>query len=368
MTASKLAETGRRYPVAAIAALLIALAASYWLFVASNRYVSEARVVLERSDLAAAQSIDFAALVGAPSAHNRSDQLLLRDHLMSVDMTRKLEARLGLRAHFSGNGDWLSRLWLADAPVEWLHRYLRSRISVELDEYSGVLVISAQAYTPRLAQAITQAMVAEGERHMNAIGHQLAREQVRFLEQQVEELGARAQESRAALLAYQNSKGLASPQATAENLATIVARLEGQLAELQTRRTGLTAYLQQQAPQLVEVNMQIAAVDHQLRLERGRLAAPQGSTLNQAVEEYQRLQFDADFAHKVLEAALASLQRGRADAVRTLKQVQVLQSPHLPEFAMQPRRLYNTAVCAIALLLLAGVLQLLLGIVREHQD
>jgi capsular polysaccharide transport system permease protein len=368
MNAGKLLAQGRRYPVLCGAALLAVLAAAYWLFIASDRYVSEARVVLERSDLSAAPSTDFAALAGAPSAGNRADQLLLRDHLMSVDMTRKLEARLDLRAHFSGQGDWLSRLWREDAPVEWLHRYLQSRISVELDEYSGVLVISAQAYSPQLALAMTSALVGEGERHMNALGHQLAREQVRFLEQQVEQLGARAMQARGALLAYQNRKGMASPQAAAESLTTIVARLEGQMAELQTRRSGLATYLHQEAPQLVEVNMQIAAVDSQLRLHRARLAAPQGSSLNEAIEEYQRLQFDADFAHKVLEAALVSLQRGRADAVRTLKQVQVLQSPHLPEFAMQPRRLYNTLVAAITLLLLAGVLQLLLGIVREHQD
>jgi capsular polysaccharide transport system permease protein len=350
------------------AALFIALSTAYWLVVASDRYVSEARVTLARSDLSSGQTMDFASLISGATGGNRADQLLLRDHLRSIDMLRKLDADLKLREHFSAQGDWLSRLWQADAPIEEFHRHFLKRVSVELDEFSGVLVIQAQAYTPEMAQAIASALLAEGERHMNALGHELAQEQVKFLERQVGELNERVKQTRAAVLAYQNRKGLVSPQATAENLAAIVARLEAQLAELQTRRTGLQSFLQPKAPQLAEVNAQIAAVEDQLKRERARLAAPEGATLNKTVEEFQRLQLDAEFAQRVLTTALTSLERGRVDASRTLKKVQVMQSPNRPEYPLQPRRLYNATVYALAALLVAGVLQLLLAIVRDHQD
>lgn len=358
----------RRYPILWAAALFVLLSSAYWVLIASDRYVSEARVVLERSDMASGQALSFASLIGGATGANRPDQLLLRDHLRSIDMLKKLDGQLKLREHYSSQGDWISRLWSREAPIEWFHHYFQSRVSIELDEFAGVLVISAQAYTPEVARAISAALLSEGERHMNALGHQLAREQVKFLEQQVEQLGARVQATRAAVLSYQNRKGLVSPQATAENVAAIVARLEAQLAELQTRRTGLLAFLQPNATQMVEVNVQIAAVETQLKEERARLAAPQGSTLNKAVEEFQRLQLEAEFGQQVLNTALTSLERGRVDAIRTLKQVQVLQSANLPESAVQPRRLYNAIVYALAALLLAGVLQLLLAIVRDHQD
>ena len=355
-------------PVRWAAALFIALSAAYWLAGASDRYVSEARVTLARADLSSGQTMDFASLIGGATGGNRADQLLLRDHLRSIDMLRKLDAELKLREHVSGQGDWLSRLWRADAPIEEFHRHFLKRVSVELDEFSGVLVIQAQAYTPEMAQAIASTLLVEGERHMNALGHALAQEQVTFLEQQVSELNERVKQTRAAVLAYQNRKGLVSPQATAENLAAIVARLEAQLAELQTRHTGLQSFLQPKAPQLAEVNAQITAVEDQLKRERARLAAPEGGTLNKTVEEFQRLQLDAEFAQRVLTTALTSLERGRVDASRTLKKVQVLQSPNLPESPLQPRRLYTATVYALAALLVAGVLQLLLAIVRDHQD
>lgn len=349
------------------AALFIALSTAYWGLFATDRYESEARVVLARSDLSGGQSMDFATLFGGGS-NNRADQLLLRDHLRSLDMLRELEARLGLRAHYSGSGDALSRLWDAQAPIEELQRHFLRRVSVEIDEFAGVLVIRAQAYTPQMAQAIAAAMLAEGERHMNALGHQLAQEQVGFLERQVNELGERMNTTRAALLAFQNREGLASPQATADSIAGIVARLEGQLAELQTRRSGMATFLQPQAAQLIEVNAQIAAIEQQLQRERARLTSPQGGTLNAAVSEYQRLQTEAEFAQQVLNTALVSLERGRVDATRTLKQVQVLQSAGRPENPERPHRLFNAIAYALGALLVAGVLQLLLSIVRDHQD
>lgn len=358
----------RRYPVLWAAALFVLLSSAYWLFVASDRYVSEARVVLARSDLSSGQAMDFASLIGGATGGNRPDQLQLRDHLRSIDMLKKLDAQQKLREHYSSQGDWLSRLWQADAPIETFHQHFQRRVSVELDEFAGVLVISAQAYTPEVAQAISATLLSEGETYMNGLGNALAQEQVKFLETQVNDLSVRVQTTRTALLTYQNRKGLLSPQATAENVSAIVGRLEAQLAELQTRRTGLLSFLQPGAPQMVEVNAQINAVQTQLTRERARLAAPAGGTLNTTVEAFQRLQMDADFAQQVLNSALVSLERGRVDATRTLKKVQVMQSANLPEHALQPRRLYNATVYALAALLLAGVLQLLLAIVRDHQD
>ncbi len=363
-----LAPWASRQPILAAALGFTLLAAAYWGLLASHRYESEARIVLQRADLTGGTGVDFASLLSGQAGGHRADQLLMREHVLSLDMLRKLDAQLQLRAHYSRQGDWLSRLWDREAPIERLHDHFKGRASVELDEYSGVLVIRAQAYTPDTAQAITAALLAEGERHMNALGRELAQEQVRFLETQVALLGERVRATRAAVLAYQNLKGMVSPQATVENFAGIVAKLEAQLVELQTRRAGLLGYLQPGAAQVADIDFQIGAVQRQLAQERARLAAPAGKALNADAEEYQRLQLEAEFAQKLLDTALVALEKGRIEASRTLKKVQVLQAASLPESPLLPRRAYNTAVFALVALLVAGVLQLLVAIVRDHQD
>lgn len=355
----------RAFGAAAIASLL---AAVYWSFLASDRYVSVAHVVVQRTELAGTPNITIGTLLGN-SAPNQEDQLLLRDHLLSMDMLKRLDARLNLRAHYSdARRDPISRMWSENASLERFHEHYLSRVMIEFDDYSGVLVIEVQAYDPKSAHAIATALVEEGERFMNAMAHRLAQQQVDFLERQVTGLQERVMETRRVVLAFQNRHGLISPPGTAENLAGIINRLEGQLADLRARRTALLGYLMPDAAAVLELNLQIAAIEKQAAGVRGRLAAPQGKTLNTTVEEYERLQVNAQFAQDVYKTSLAALESGRVEATRVLKKISVLQSPFEPQYPVQPRRIYNIIIFSLLALIVAGVLHLLAAIIRDHKD
>jgi capsular polysaccharide transport system permease protein len=356
----------RRTFGAAFAASL--LAALYWGLIASDRYVSEAHVIIQKTDLSAGPTMDFSSLLGNTGGA-KTDQLLLRDHLRSVDMLKKLDARLDLRSHYS---DWhrdpLARMWFRNTSLEGFHNHFLSRVSVEFDEYAGVLIIKAQAYDPKTAQAIAMALVEEGERHMNAMAHSLAQDQVTFLEKQVGDMSVRAMQARQAMLTFQNEQGMASPQGTAENLAAIINRLEAQLSDLKTRRAVLLGYLMPNSPNVIELDQQIDAVQKQIEKEQARLASPGGNRLNSTVEEYQRLQMEAEFAQDMYKTALAALEQGRIEASRTLKKVSMLQAPTEPQYPLEPRRLYNIIVFILVTLLLAGIVHLLAAIIRDHKD
>ncbi len=84
----KTTPKGFRRSIIVIAVIASLTAAVYWIFIASNRYVSEAHVIIQRTDLDSNRSMDFPSLLGGASI-NRADQLLLRDHLLSVDMLRR---------------------------------------------------------------------------------------------------------------------------------------------------------------------------------------------------------------------------------------------------------------------------------------
>lgn len=351
------------------ACALCVLAAMYWGAVASDRYVSEAHIIIQQTELPAGQTPDMPALLGLSGGTSRTDQLLLRDHLLSVDMLIKLNEKLNLREHYSDSQrDLISRMWAADISQEWFHRHYLSRVSVEFDEYAGVLVIRAQAYSPEKAHAITSMLVEEGERYMNLMAHRLAQEQVGFIEKQVAQIGERVMQARQAVLTYQNERNLVSPQGTAENLFAIVNQLEGQLSTLKTKRDAFLGYLNPQHPSVVELDHQIAAVQKQIAREQTRLSSSQNQSLNRNVEEFQRLQMNAEFAQDMYKTALASLEKGRVDAVRTLKMVSVLQSPSQPQYPLEPRRIYNTIVFTLVTIMLAGIVSLLTVIIREHRD
>lgn len=358
----------RRVGVLGIAGAACAVSVLYWSVVASDRYVSQANVIVQRTDLASGQPTDLGSLLGGTGG-SRNDELLLRNYLLSMDMLRKLDKQLNLRAHYSDRArDPLSRMWSKDAPDESFLQYYLSRVSVELDEYSGVLVIKAQGFDARTAQAITALLVREGEHAMNEMAHQLAREQVAFVEKQVAQNAERFQQTRQAVVRFQNAHGLVSPQSRAEQLNGVVERLNAQRTELQTRRTALLGYLEPRAAGVVEIDLQIEAIDKQLAQEQARLTSANGKALNSTVEEYQRLEMEAGFANDVYKTALVALEKGRVEATRNLKKVSVVQSPTLPQHALEPRRGYNIIVSVLVTLLVAGVVHLLAAIIRDHKD
>jgi capsular polysaccharide transport system permease protein len=300
-----------------LAALLCLLAAIYWGLVASDRFVSEAHVIIQQTEMPSGGG-GMPMLLGLSGGTSRADQLLLRDHLMSVDMLLKLEAALSLREHYSDRDrDLLSRMWSKDISQEWFHRHYLARVGIEYDEYAGVLVIRAEAYSPEKAQAIVTMLVEEGERYMNLLAHQLAQEQVGFIEKQVSRMGERLMQARQAVLAFQNEQNMMSPQGTVENLFGIVNQLEGQLTSLKTQRDALLGSLSPQHSLVVEMDLQIAAIQKQIRQEQTRMTSSKRQTLNRMVEEFQRLQMAAEFAQDMYKTALASLEKGRVDAGRT---------------------------------------------------
>lgn len=365
----RITKFSRSSPLLAIALLASLISVVYWSLIASDRYVSESRLIVQSSKLSSSQSLDLGALISGSATNNRTDQLLLREHLRSPDMAEKLDAALGLREHFGAEGDWFTRMWQgADASREAFHSYYLRRVQVEYDEFAGVLVLKAQAYSPENAQQITQALVQEGERFMNRMAHAIALDQVNFLEGQVQALNTKLQSSRRALLEFQEKKGLFSPEAAAQVIGTIVANLQGQLVDLQAQRSALQAYLVSDHPNIVLLDQRIAALERQITQEQAKLAAPGGKTLNRTAEAFAQLELQSKFDLDMYKTALTALEQGRLEATRTLKKVSVLQQANLPQEAKEPRRLYTISVWLITIFLLAGVVHLLAAIVRDHRD
>lgn len=352
-----------------IALIASFFAGVYWMVIASDRYVSEAHVIVQKTDLAIAPEVELSSLLGNVGNANNADQLLLRDHLLSVDMLKKLDARLNLRKHFSSEQrDMLSRLWDEHAPIETFHQYYLSRVSVDYDEHAGILVIKAQAFDKDMAHAIASMLVQEGEGFMNGMAHRLAQGQVAFLEDQVAAMSQRQNNTRRAVLDFQDKHGLLSPENSAENVAGIVNSLESELASLQAKRSAMLGYLMEGSSDMVSIDLKIRAIEKQIAREQRRLVASEGTSLNSVVEEFQRLQMQAQFAHEVYKTALVALEKGRIEATRTLKQLSVLQNPTMPEYSLEPRRLYNTVVFVLVAMLIAGIVHLIAAIIRDHKD
>jgi capsular polysaccharide transport system permease protein len=148
----------------------------------------------------------------------------------------------------------------------------------------------------------------------------------------------------------------------------VIAKLEGQRAQVQTQLAALPRNLNPDHPNIVMLRQSLAAIDRQITEERAKLANPFGPTLNLTMEEFQRLQMEVTFTQELYKAALTALEKGRMDATRMLEKVSVLQAPTLPEYPMEPRRIYNSVITLLFGLMLVGIFKLLESIVRDHVE
>lgn len=350
----------------ALAAIAVLVVAIYWSVIATDRYVSESHIVLQSPEVNPA-AFNVSSLLSGTSGSG--DLLLLKDHLQSVDILQKLEQRLALRQHYSSSDiDWFARLTAADLPQEKFVEYMRSRITIEFDDYAAVLRVKVQAYDAQKARQIAQALLEEGELHMNQMGQRLAAEQVAFIESQVSTLEKRLFSARQALLDYQNQHGLVSPTGSVQSIAAIVSQLEGQRALIEARISSLAKFQSKSSPDMLKLAAELQALNQQISNEQRKMATESGDALNKVSAEYQTLELKAQFSLNLYSNALLALETTRVEASRKLKQVSVLQQPSLPEYSTEPRRLYNWLVFSFFILFVAAMVHLIRAIVLEHRD
>ena len=149
---------------------------------------------------------------------------------------------------------------------------------------------------------------------------------------------------------------------------TLVADLKAQLSNLKTKQRNLVSYQSLSSPSVVKIDSEIEAIKQQINQESARMAQTSGGALNTLSSEYQTLQLQLKFAQESYSGALAALQNTRIEAARKLKQVSVLQSPTFPGYSVEPDRFYNSVVFTILALFVALIAQMLVLIIREHQD
>ena len=346
------------------------VACIYWTM-ASDRYVSEAVVLVQNTETGGASSPSDLLSMFSGGSGSKADQLLLIEFLTSIDMLNKLDKELDLRGHYSNtNADVISRLWSKDISTEWFYKYFLKRVSVTYDDFSGVVRISAQAFDPETATKITTLLVQNGEEFMNRLTHKIADEQVKFLSEQTDIAKNELLEANEKLLEFQNKRNMVSPSTEVQNYQTLIAGLEKQKSELMVKMASLPANLGTHNQIRDSLNKNVKAIDEQIAQLRQKVtnANDKVSALNELADEENLLKLDVEFKKEIYSSTLSGLAKGKLSAARLIKNVGILQSPSKPQYALKPERTYNIAATIVVMLLVLGMLQLLKAVILDHVD
>lgn len=356
-----------RYLVAVLLPSLLVLL--YLGLIASEGFVSRAHLVVEQESSPVYDSAELAlGLLSVGGGKSKQDALLVRNYMRSRTMLRQLDQELDLLGHYaSSEVDWLRRLDPEVSQEDFLEFY-RDRLNVEIDEESLIVKVEFVAYDPDFAYAVTQALVQHSEVFVNQISRNLASEQLEFIETQVNSAHQRLKAASRTMIELQKRNEVFSPEKESEAVAEIVVGLEVELAKQRTRLKALQGYLNSEAPDIVAVRQQIAALEDQLRQERGRLVGSVGEGLNELMLDYQDAEVGVRLAAEVYKTALASLETTRLETVRKVKYLVSVDLPSLPDAAERPRVAYWVITVFVLLNLLYFVANLIVATIQDHRE
>jgi capsular polysaccharide transport system permease protein len=371
------AHTGRRSFISGrwLLALRVALvllptimAAVYYGALASDRYVSEARFVIRT----ASKPTNLAGGLGAlmqliGMSRSQDDAYAVRDFLTSRDAMHELESRMDLRAIYRNrDADPFTRYpsVLFRKTDEGFFRYFEYRLTVVVNESSGLTTLRVEAFRPEDSAKIARTLLNLGEDLVNRLNARMQADAVRVAAAEV----ARAEQVRidrqVAVTAFRNRELILDPAANSTMVVELIGKLSASLADVRTQIAETQANAPN-SPQLRSMREQAAAIEHQIQTERARVAN-NSDGLADKIEQYERLTLAQEFSVQTLAQAVMALELARVDARRQQLFLERVVEPGVPDEAIMPERWRSVFTVFGFNVIFAGVLWMLVAGLSEH--
>lgn len=348
--------------------LMPTLAAMLYLFiVAADQFRSEASFSIrsEESGSMAAGLLGAITQVGSGSA---SDTDILDDFIRSRRMADAVDARLGLRAIWGkAAGDPVFGL-SPDATGDDLADYWTRMVRVTEDGQSGILRVTANAFTAADARAIAAAVLAESGALVNTLSEQARKDAIRFAQQDLAEAEQRLRSIRARLSDFRRTYRMVDPEADVQGRMGLLGALQGELAQALVERDTVMSYTDPNDNRVTQANRRIAAIRARIEAERENLGLGGGqASSTDALGTYEELRTDLEFAQAAYTQALTNETVARAESRRQARYLAAHVTPTLPDTARYPQRWLLTGLTGLFLLLAWAVLMVLYYNVRDSR-
>lgn len=338
----------------------------YLTFFFSPMYISESYFALrsnESSDMPVAQSVFVSG-----SSNNVMDAYIIQSHIASHDMLEKVSSRLDLYGHYSDPAkDIYSRLKSFPTREEMLE-YWQWLVSVSYELDKGIISVEVKAYTPEMAKAINDAILAFSEELVNQMNDRAHQDAIRLAKDEVAGSEQRVLSAQAKLQQFRDDKSILDPGATAKSLEGVVATLESEAAGVQAELNAALEIMHKNSPRVLTLRTRLNALHGQIAREKTRLAGlnSQSTTLSSLVGDYTQLVTEEKFAQDQLVRSMGALEIARLKAIAKSRYIVPFQPPTLPEESLYPRSFLFTLYGFLILLVLLGLISLVLAAIKDH--
>ena len=336
--------------------------AIYYGLIASDRYVTEARFALRPAigavEKASPDSVGTNS--GVPHAMVAQDTLITYNYILSRPMIEAISTEMPLRDMFTRPDiDFLSR-FNPEKPIEKFLKYWRSRVDVEIEQGSGIMTLTVNAFDPAESLAVTQAILRESERMVNALSTAARNDALAESNRELKLAEERLTKIRVATRDLRNREGVLDAQKTNDANLKVIGELRSARINLSVQLTLSQRDLGPESRRILDLKTQIKDLDDNIaRIERQSASQDpeQKRLLSDALTRFETLENERKDAEKYYAKVLAASERARIIAARQIEFFSLVVQPVQAQSAQQPRALLMISLIAAGgAVLFAGAL------------
>lgn len=365
-----MARTGIRWrPLLSLLAYLspTLLTGLYFGLIASDRYVSTASFIVRTASKPSGTSGLGTFLRMAGLARSDDDTYSVQNFILSRNAVQQLQDKLPLAEMYARPGaDFAARYpsLIYGRTREELFKYYLRMTSVVNDTTTGITTLEVQAFRPDDAQAIATSLLDFSENLVNALNQRIHGDAMSAAQQDVSQDEERLTQAQIALTTFQNKETMIDPTTNSALNATLVGKLEIDLAQTQARIADMKAGSPNN-PGLVQLLRQAEVTRAQIDHERSQVTTSEQG-LADKLGRYERLVLDREFATKALAVANTALDSARQEVRRKQLYIERIVEPNLSDHATMPYRVWSVFTVFMCNMLGALIVWIVSSGVREH--
>lgn len=322
----------------------------YYGLIASDQYQSEARFVVRTSSPAIGKD-QLGKITGLPSAKIVQDTQIVTNFIHSRAILEILEKQIGVRAKFMREDtDFLARL-KSDATYEEFLDYWDSMVKTSVSPSSGIITVTARAFSGNDSRAVLTAVIAASERTINQLSDRIWKDVVATSTTNLDRASAKLQEVRERMARQQNKTGVLTIEGASAMLSNLMTSLQKEKIELEQSYAVKLENVSKEAPQMRVLAREIQSKQAQIDDLQRQIAGPtQASEQNLAnvSTELSGLQFELQLAEQQFAASVRSFEQVQFISKQQLMYLDSFLEPSLPDEALYPRRAFWILIVGIA--------------------
>ncbi len=343
----------------------------YFGFLATDRYVSEAKFIVKTASKSADSGGlgSFLKFAGSMSGMSRSqdDNYSVQEYIKSRAAVAELSKKIPVREIYNRpEADFIAHYpsIFYGKSEERLYDYLQWMVNVSFGNTSGIATLRVQAFRAEDALLVTKTLLELGEDMVNRLNERINADAIRTAAEEVGRGEQRMIDAQMALTEFRNRELMVDAIQSSVVITEVIAGLDAERISTQAQISQLAAAAPDN-PQIKLLYGKVNALNGQIADQRALIAEP-STGIAKKLAEFERLSLMREFAKMSLASANTALDNARTEARRQQLYLERVVEPNLPDFPISPQRLRMIATIIGGNALFLLVIWLFYMGVREH--